>query len=96
MVAVVADWTAEVVIGKVALEACEITTLPGKDTAVVSEESMTVAPADGAVAVSATVPPDGLPPITLDGLMLTEDRAAGAGAPVIGISLTMKASGAGA
>src|SRR5688572_1343135 len=42
----------------------------------------TTAPPDGAAAVSATVPVDGLPPVTVDGLTLTALRLAGAAVPV--------------
>ena len=92
MVAVVVEVTADVVMGKVALEPCDMVMLVGTEAAVLFDERVTTAPPAGAAAVRATVPPDGLPPITLAGLTLTEDRLARFGGPLTGVSLAMKAS----
>ena len=65
IVAVIVDATADVAIGNVPLEPCAMVTLAGTDAAALFEESVATAPPAGAGAVSAMVPADGFPPVTL-------------------------------
>ena len=74
--------TALVVIAKVALVApCATVTLPGTVAALLLSASVTANPPEGAAAVNVTVPCDGLPPTTEEGLTETADSAAGVGVP---------------
>lgn len=77
IVAVVALETVDVVIENVALVwPAAITTFVGTPAAAVSLDSATVAPPDGAAAVSVTVPVDPFPPVTAVGLTVTDESAA--------------------
>ena len=78
IVAAVEAVTVLVVIVKVAVVAPAATvTLAGTVVAVESSESVTAAPPAGAALVSTSVPVDGLPPVTLVGLSVSEDNEAG-------------------
>jgi hypothetical protein len=80
MVALFALLTARVVIVKVAVVAPAATvTFAGTTALVLLLESAIIAPALGAPLVNVTVPCDALPPVTVVGLTLTEDRLAGTG-----------------
>jgi hypothetical protein len=50
-------------------------TLAGTDAAALLLDNATAKPPDGAAAVKVTVPVEGLPPTTLEGLTETADRA---------------------
>jgi hypothetical protein len=74
--------TALVVIAKVALVApCATETLAGTAAALLLSASVTAKPPEGAADVNVTVPCDGLPPTTDEGLTETAESAACAGAP---------------
>lgn len=79
MVAAVDVVTETVAIAKVALVApCAIVTLGGTAAVLAELLSVTWNPPAGAAAVRDTVPVDGLPPVTVDGLTLTALKLAGA------------------
>jgi hypothetical protein len=78
IVAVVAAATGFVVALKLALEAPAATvTLAGTETAPLLLESATCAPPAAAGPLSVTVPEAALPPVTLAGLVLRDERTAG-------------------
>lgn len=67
-----------VAMANVALVApCATVTLAGTAAAGLSLDSNAVNPPDGAALVRVTVPCDALPPVTLDGLTVTDDNEAG-------------------